>query len=387
MRDIPLMKTLNNGAALFGDFERIHVGRANHDSSQYDFLNISAWKAATYVRSKLNEWALDFPLDKDFVARFTSTNNKEHNAAFFEIVMFQWLKQQNLDVEFQGIAVPGSGRRPDFTLSKNGQKIFISECTLSALPGNDAGTEKLEKQITDIVESIPCPNYFINIDFEKSSQATIPKKKLIRFLENMISEGQDKNASVLDRKEWTLQESGWRINFSLFLKSSSTTRTLGATSHGAGQIINSERPLRTALDRKRGRNYGSQQMPYIICINSFDFYLDDISIMQTLFGTSGEIRLQSNDDGFLKHSGKPQNTSVAAILILKGLVPWNLHAVRISLWHNPWATYPLVTNLLDVDQNSHKVNERGVYEREVTRGKTLGEILSIDSDYLSQKIE
>ncbi len=381
------MKGINNGPTLFEDFTRIHAGRANHDSSQYDFLNVSAWKAATYVRNKLNEWVLDFPLDKDFIARFTSANNKEHNAAFFELVMFQWLKQQNLDVEFQGIAVPGSGRRPDFTLSKNGSKIFISECTLSALPGNDAGTEKHEKQITDIVESIPCPNYFINIDFEKSSQATIPKRKLIKFLENVINEGQDKNVSVFDRREWTLQESGWRINFSLFFKSSSSTRTLGATTHGAAQIINSERPLRTALDRKRGRNYGSQQMPYIICINSFDFYLDDISIMQTLFGTSGEISLQSNEAGFLIHSGKPQNTSVAAILILKGLVPWNLHAVRMGLWHNPWATYPLITNLLDVDQNSYKVNERGAYEPEFINGKTLGEILSIDHDYLSQEIE
>ena len=109
--------------------------------------------------------------------------------------------------------------------------------------------------------------------------------------------------------------------------------------------------------------------------------------MQTLFGTSGEISLQSKEAGFLIHSGKPQNTSVAAILILKGLVPWNLHAVRMGLWHNPWATYPLITNLLDVDQNSYKVNERGAYEPEFINGKTLGEILSIDHDYLSQEIE
>ena len=91
---------LNDDLKLFDEFQRTRKGRADHDSSQFEFLNTSTWKAAAYVRNRVNEWARGFPVDKDFVTRFRSSNNKEHNAAFFELVMFQWFKQQNLEVIF-----------------------------------------------------------------------------------------------------------------------------------------------------------------------------------------------------------------------------------------------------------------------------------------------
>jgi hypothetical protein len=376
---------------LFEDFERTRAGRANHDSSQFDFLDTSSWKAASYVRDKVNEWAKTFPLDNDFIARFTSADNKEHIAAFFELVMFNWFKLQNFEVDFQGIALASSSRRPDFTLSRNDSKLFIAECTLSALPGNDLGTEKLEKQITDVIESIPSPKYFVNVDFEKSSQESIPKKKIVNFLEGILQEGQAPADFLKNRKEWVMEESGWIVKFSLLPKSAETTRTLGITMHGAFQFINSERPLRTALDRKRGRSYGTLEIPFVICVNSSDFYLDEISIVQTLFGTAGELNTESLKDssaeGFLNYKGKPQNTSVAAVLILKGLVPWNLHAVKAELWHNPWAAFPLSTELLNVDQYFFKKNEVNTYERKIFNGRTFGEILDIDPDYLSQEVE
>lgn len=384
------VSTLNDDLQLFDDFQRTRKGRADHDSSQFEFLNTSAWKAASYVRNRFTEWAKDFPIDKDFVKRFKSSKNREHNAAFFELVMFQWFKKQNLEVIFQETSVLGSKRRPDFTLVKHGKEIAIAESTLSALPGHVEGIAKLENQIADILESIPSPNYFVNIDFVKSGTSTIPKKLLKVFIVNVIDEGQTQTVSIYDRRKWTLNCNDWQIDFSLFNKSNATTRTLGAISYGGAQMINSQRPLRTALNRKRARSYGTLNVPFIICINSSDFHLDEISIMQTLFGYSGDIRVESKiktDDGFLLCNGKPQNTSVAAVLILKGLVPWNLHAVKISLWHNPWATLPLDTDTLNVEQNIYRETSQNVLVRNTIYGRSLGETLSIDEDYLSENVE
>lgn len=375
---------------LFPDFERTFAGRANHDNSNYSFLNNSSWEASTYVRNKLINWASNFPLDKDFIKRFTSKNNQEHLGAFFEIVIFQWLKNQNLHIDFHQTASVESGKRPDFTVSKNQSQIFLAECTLSAMPDNDLGLKKLRDQITDVIESIPSPKYWINIDFEDCSSTSLSKRKLITFVQKVINEGQGPHESLMDKKKWTLNESGWRLTFSLFPKSIDSTRSLGMVANGPAKFIDSERPLRTALDRKRGRNYGVLSKPYVICINSSDIYQDEISIMQALFGqalTGSSLFIRgSQSDSFFLSNNKPQNTSVSAVLIVKDLVPWNLHVVKMSLWHNPWAKYPLNENALMVEQHSFTLKTEGEYERTVIAGKSLGEILEIDPSYMNKAI-
>ena len=90
-----------NNISLFDDFKRTDGARASHTSSAYDFLNKSAWKAASYVRDKVTEWACDFPIDKDFVARFTSRDDNEHAGAFFELITFQLLRHHGYKFSFK----------------------------------------------------------------------------------------------------------------------------------------------------------------------------------------------------------------------------------------------------------------------------------------------
>lgn len=366
--------------SLFENFNRTHVGRANHNHSAYEFLNVSAWKAAEYVRNKVIEWSNDFPMDKDFIKRFTHKNNSEHHAAFFELATYQWLKKQNFEIEIHRVASEDSARRPDFTILKNNNPLFFAECAMSALPDHDPGIETLKNRICDTIESIHCPKYFINVDFENCTSETIPTKRLITFIESIIQEGQEQVSSYGDIKKWIFQERGWRIKFSLMPKKEGVQRTLGMTGHGAAQIIFSEKPLRSTLDRKRGKNYGALECPYIICVNSSDFYLDDISIEQTLFGNQSE-------EGFFICDDKPQNTSVSGILLVKGLVPWNLHVVSSVLWHNPWAKHPLPKTTLLVDQHFHEAGSNQKVEEHFLPGKSLGEILGISGDYMSSEVE
>ncbi|RAV99651.1 hypothetical protein [Pseudochryseolinea flava] len=377
---------------LFDNFVRTYNKRANHDHSSYAFLNESIWPAAAYVRRIVSDWSNEFPLEKDFVRRFKSDNHQEHLAAFFEITIHQWLRKQFFDVELHEIASTTSRRRPDFCISKNGNKEFYAECTLSAIPDYEPGIERLKNQITDVLEGIPCPKYWLSVSFEKCNTISLPKKKVISFVQGVIDEGLDHHENSWERKYWTMNERGWSLRFSLFPKSIITERTLGSVSGGPAGIIYSEKPLRASLDRKRGRNYGDFNSPYIICINSADFYLDNLSIMQTLFGSrAGEIEFSnqgSEKEGFFLHDSRQQNTSVSGVLIVKDLVPWNLHVVQASLWHNPFATFPIDKRLLNVRQVFFEpLNEEGKFYQKVIEGKGLGDILEIDPGYMKKDVE
>lgn len=377
---------------LFDDFERTLKGRANHDHSSYEFINKSAWPAANYVRGLLEMWCVEFPLDTDFVNRFKSDNYQKHVAAFFELVMYSWLRAQDYEVKLHELAAIDSQRRPDFCISKLDKKVLYAECTLSALPDYDPGIERLRNQITDILESIPCPKYWLSVSFEKCSTNSLSKKKIINFVSKLIEEGLERyDPANFERMRWTFRECGWEMEFSLFPKSINTTRTLGATHHGPAGIIYSEKPLRASLDRKKGSSYGNLTHPYVICVNSSDFYLDDLSIMQTLFGQkAGQSHFdikEKDNDGFFLYNGRPINTSVSAVLIVNSLVPWNLHVAKSSLWHNPFASLPLHAEVLDIHKIEFRDDNGFIFYRQDRYGKLIGDTLQIDPTYMNGDVE
>lgn len=377
---------------LFDEFERTFKGRANHDHSSYDFINKSTWPAAVYIRELLSKWSLEFPVDADFLSRFRSDNYQKHLGAFFEIVIYTWLKYQNFNVRLHEVASLSSQRRPDFAISKAPDDKFYAECTLAALPDYDPGIERLKNQITDALEGIESPEYALVIDFEKSSTVSLSKKKLIRFVQQILGEGLSEDESLdWNSKAWTLKDSGWQIEFKIFRKPKGVKRTVGMIHNGPAGIIYSEKPLRASLDRKKGSNYGSLENPYVICINSCDFYLDSLSVMQTLFGSwsrSNGFSLNAKEsDGFFLRNGKPLNTSVSAALIVNNIVPWNLHVAKAELWHNPFATRPLSKVTLDLPEISFKKVNGNDYEMEYLQGQSIGEILRIKDDYMRNDVE
>lgn len=378
---------------LFDSFDRTYRGRSNHDSSTYDFLNRSAWRGAAYVRERVEEWAKGFPVDKDFHTRFTSKNNKAHGSAFFELVMFEWFRRQRFDVAFQDTIEGQGNRKPDLSVKKHGSTIMVAECRLSPMPGIMEGIEKLKGRIIDVLESIPSPSYFVNINFEACSTRTISNRNIRTFIQNLLDEGLDDNdGNLFSRKEWQLLQDGWQITFSLIPKSSPEQRSLGMISNGAAQIIDSEKPLRSSLNSKRASAYGKQKVPFIICVNSADFHLDEIDMVNTLFGRSGTIKIdykerQSSDNGFFLNSGRPQNTTVAAVIIIKGLVPWNLHVVKATLWQNPWAVCPLAADMLDIEHVNYIADDHGYYHQKRTGGISIGEVLEIDPTYIDDPLQ
>lgn len=377
---------------LFDEFTRTYIGRANHDHSDYKFLNESAWPAAAYVRKTLTNWSKDFPVDLDFVKRFRSLNDQEHLAAFFELIVFKWLQAHLFEIEIHQVAGRESQRRPDFCASKNGEKFFYAECALAPSPEQEPGIERLKNQITDILENIPCPKYWVSIDFERCNNTTLPKKKVQNFIHAMIDEGLDQHVQTdWERKSWTLAESGWQINFSLFPKSIVTNRTLGSVNGAPMGMIDSVKPLRGSLDRKRGKNYGTLEKPYIICINSSDIYLDQQSITKTLFGNHLEngsvLDVNKGVPSFFVNNGSPQNRSVSAVLMFKNILPWNMHVVETELWLNPFAINPIQSHFLNVNQISFESSENSLILREVKGGMSFRELANIDQDYMDSSVE
>jgi len=363
---------------LFDDFDRVDAKRDKHDSSTYRFLNNSAWPAAAYVRKLLSQWAMKFPLDKDFTRRFKSLNNRQHRSAFFELVMFEWFLKHQFEVKFQQPVVEGSSRRPDFTIVQNTERKFIAECTVSPSHDDNEGRDTLQNQITDVLESVSSPNYFVNIDFVQNGKGAIRKKIISDFIKAMLDDNVDK-PTTSKGKPYSLITSGWQIDFDLIPKTNQQ-RTLGVTSYGGFIFIDSERPLRAALNAKRASKYGRPSIPFVICVNSTDPFLDEISTEQTFIGSSEQT------DAYFLAAGKPQNTGVSAVMIVKHVGPWNLHDVKASLWHNPWAINPLPKNLLAIDQRvfeSKPEEKPWRIHSKLLPGAKLGETLLIDAAQLT----
>lgn len=361
---------------LFKNYVRTRSGRSPHRCPHYEFLDSSSWKVTEYLRNSINTWAADFPVDQDFARRFKSRNDKEHLAAFFELVMFQWLKSQMLDVSFQPSSAPASNRKPDFTIG-NGEAGFRAECTLAPMPDIVEGVEKMKSEIEDVIEDISSPDYFINIDFVECGQGMIAKSLIKKVVGEMLRNA--KNVTM--EHKFPLIDKGWRIEFSLLKKSKPTPRSLGVVFHGGFNFIDSVKPLMSSLKSKRARNYGDMDCPYVIFLNSADPYFELSDIKQALFGTTNDnFKLTADLQGYFCSNGKVQNTTVSAVVVIKGLGPYNLVDPPMSLWHNPWATFPLDHNALNIDSYFFYDNQNQYTLKTIT-GRKFGEVLGIDDSY------
>jgi len=164
----------------------------------------------------------------------------------------------------------------------------------------------------------------------------------------MSADGRALNAlptTVIERK-------GWRIEFDATPVSREHRGDPGHKPIGTiyrlptSTWIDSHKPLLPAL-RKKARDYGKLDKPYVIAINSQD-YVDNDHIASALFGKQG-VRIDLETDTVtpmyfpngLWTAGGGQFSRVSAVLVTSGLGPLNLSSKQPVLWHNPWAARPI----------------------------------------------
>lgn len=234
--------------------------------------------------------------------------------------------------------------------------------------------------VEDIVRRIKNYPYFINLGFKKISEVSVTPKKLRRFIDQLseASEGIDNEA--LFHRRYVYQENGWSIEVSLLRKSSTEIKTsLGYISHDS-KFISSDKTIMTALNDKRPSKYGMLNLRYVICICVNDVFFHTEEMYGILFGSDHgayiDLSLTGNG-GFFFH-GKPTNTSVSAIFLFKSTDLFTLGNAEWSLWHNPFAKYPLSFNQFPVTEYYFEIEGERLKKKQLENQAGVFELLDID---------
>jgi hypothetical protein len=111
--------------------------------------------------------------------------------------------------------------------------------------------------------------------------------------------------------------------------------------------LNTWKRLRDTLSGK-GKHYGELDLPLVIAVNSTTFHLDNIDVMQALFGQEEyivdlddreeePIMRRRRNGLWLGPAGK-QYRRISAVLIGYDVKPWTFGVRSLTLYKNPWAS-------------------------------------------------
>lgn len=127
---------------LFDDFERTFDGPSDPGESLYAVLNRCADPRAAHARELCNQWYPDYANDapddelRRFLGDFRTKDDKQHYAAWFELLMHQTLARLGFDVTPDPkLALPDRELKPDFQASSHGSRVFVEATVVT--PEND----------------------------------------------------------------------------------------------------------------------------------------------------------------------------------------------------------------------------------------------------------
>lgn len=348
---------------LFEDILRNFKGTRGHTEPLYEYLNRSARPAMDRVRDLLEDWFSNLPSDakNELRSRFRSSDDIQHQSAFFEIYLHALFSKLGFQIEIHP-EIPGQTTHPEFLVLKEEKPVSYIEATLASGPIEEKAADKRENVVYETIDKMNSPNFFIGVKVHGSPNTPPPGRKWRAFLENWLSEldsdavGEKiKSDGLEDLPSATLNNDGWTITFQAIPKSPEARgkpgiRPIGVRFFGFEQLKEDEY-IRNAV-KEKATKYGNLDFPYVIAINVLSIFSHDQMVMDALFGDEG-IRFYHKPGGGSDHKPirapngafcgphGPQNTRVSGVIICKNLLWGNIFSENPVLWHNPWASLPL----------------------------------------------
>jgi hypothetical protein len=335
---------------LFKDYIRFDAAPLKSKESSFDFLERSSWRRCGLVREMLNDWIIPMLSDAEFISQIKSNNNKQHYAALFELLFFTLFKRQGFDVT-KHPEVPRK-TRPDFQVKNEAGFSAYMECTLSGSSFETLDEENRKAAVEEIIREIEYYPYYINLDFLTISKKSISKKALLNFIDAVKDKSEGIENEELFHIRHYFENNDWELEVSLIRKPDLSRKVSLGYISGKAKTIEHTKSIFNALNDKKPSKYGLTGSTYIICINNKDMFFKDEDMNEVLFGYDGpKINLSyGSEKGFFHCDGKPINTSVSAVLLFKGMDILTLSNTRISLWHNPFAKFPVPLGTMSFDE-------------------------------------
>jgi hypothetical protein len=321
---------------VFSFEERTDWTILRYRESQFEFLDRCAWPVVGLVRDWIREWIVPFEGDKEFISKFSSKSDKQHAAAVFEMLVFAIFR--NCGQNIQRVERTGE-KTTDFLILGTGASKTYLECSLAANAMEPEEERRKMESIIQYVEEIPDYPFYVGFEFNKLSNHSISKKQLLTFLEKFrfpySFEG------PLHKVSYSAQ--GWDLAITLIRKGDGAFGRTRGFNFQAPKMIDNFKALYGALNGKKAGRYKLGTNPYVICLAVDDMTANEYEFFSVLFGPQDMERATFDwkMNGFFMVNGEPVNKSVSAVLFCKWLEPFRLLHAELSLWHNPFATYPV----------------------------------------------
>ncbi len=349
-------------------------------SSSFEFLDNSAWSICDLLRGYFTYWVTDFESDHEFINRFKSKNLKQHFSAELELLLYTMLKNEGFLIEKHPSL--GTAKRLDFKVTPPKSEPLLIECTLAGDSFDSLSDQNLKSTIEEIIDEIEYHPYFINITFNTLSKTSISQKRLLHFLEEVRLKSEGIANDELLHINHQFEDNGWQLEFSMLRKPQPVRkRSLGFMMNHA-KAINTSKPLLTSLNDKKPSKYGIMKQPYIICVNSSDQFGSEECFSEALFGQYAKDFIYTDrifPDGFFLNKER-QNTTVAAVLFFRQFGSYILDKTECSLWHNPYAKFPVPQNILPFDEFIFKETEDRLEIHVLRKEKTVIDLLEMDKE-------
>jgi hypothetical protein len=341
---------------LFDDIYRDYNGPRGHTESLYEYLNRSARSSLERIRVLMENWFANFPLDseKEFETRFCSTDDVQHQSAFFELYLAALLSKLGFEIEIHP-RIHKQSTHPEFLVLNKGEPAFYLEATLAIGPEDERAAAKRENEVYKTIDKMDTPNFFIGVKVHGSPNTPPPGRKWRNFLENWLSSldpdaigKRMKSNGFEDLPNVSRNHDGWNVTFQAIPKSPAARgkkgiRPIGIRFFGFHECKEDEW-IRNAV-KEKATKYGKLDLPYIIAINVIsDFFEDFHMVMDALFGDEGftfNHKLERAPNGAFFGPQGPQNTRVSGVIICNYLLWGNIGKINPVLWHNPWGIFAI----------------------------------------------
>jgi len=313
-------------------------------------------------RDKIEEWFQTLPDDvkPDILGRLRSKNSHQHFSAYYELVLYQFLKSISYSVTIHPKLEEGE---PDLLVTgKNLDKPIIIEI---ATVFDDPNWEKEQQKFDRILEQLNrIEHYFFVVVLVESEH--IPERVNHKRLQQFVAQWLDSFDPKIthESQEIEYQGNGLKLKLAAVPRKMLERKPIVGSHMLPARFIGSIQ-LRRVLEKKINKYKGVKELglPFIIALRLVDIPLDREDIIGELFGKmqltikrslKGEVieKWGRNFSGLVTPKpglgGKTRNTGLSAVLEVKS--KWlpskeedgeevRKHFLRVI--HNPFASVPL----------------------------------------------
>jgi hypothetical protein len=313
-------------------------------------------------RDKIEKWFQSLPEDTkpDILGRLRSKSSQQHFSAYYELVLYQFFKSKEYSVSIHPNLEEGE---PDLLIAgQNLEKPIIIEIATVFDTPDWIKEERKADLILDQLNKIE-HYFFISVIFHSDHiPERVDYRKLKRFVKQWLDSFDPNTTHAIQETEYEADE--LKLTLSLLPKKTIKKGPVVGSHMLPARFVGTIQ-LRRMLDKKINKytSVKDLKLPFIIALNIANMPAGETGLLDELFGKlQVVIRKTSNDKPVSAEErrdfsglftpkpglgGKPQNTRLSAVLIVKSR--WlergekeqakRLHDFGII--YNPWACNPL----------------------------------------------